>query len=65
MASPSFKDLLSHSQPSDSEFIAELPVVQLSEDSEVLNCLLSILYPVRTVIPKSYEKVLGLLETCQ
>lgn len=65
MASPFFKDLLSHSRPSDSEFVDELPVVQLSEDSELLNCLISILYPVRTVIPKSYEKVLYLLATCQ
>ena len=61
MASPFFNDLLSHSQPSDSEFVDGLPVVQLPEDSELLNCLISILYPVPTVIPKSYEKVLYLL----
>jgi hypothetical protein len=57
MASPFFKDLLSHFRPSDSEFADGLPVIQLPEDSELLNCLVSILYPVRTVIPKSYEKV--------
>lgn len=57
MASPFFNDLLSHPQPSDSEFVDELPVVQLSEDSELLNYLISILYHVHTVIPKSYEKV--------
>jgi hypothetical protein len=59
MASPSIKDLLSLPQPSDSEleFVDGLPVVQLSEDSELLNCLLSILYPVQTVMPKSFEKV--------
>lgn len=65
MASPFFKDLLSHSQPSDSQFFDGLPVVQLPEDSELLNCLVSMLYPVRTVIPKSYETVLYLLATCQ
>jgi hypothetical protein len=65
MASPFFKDLLSHSRPSDSEFVDGLPVIQLSEDSGLLNCLISTLYPVRTVIPKSYEKVLYLLATCQ
>ncbi len=65
MASPFFKHLLSHPQPSDSEFFDELPVFQLPEDSELLNCLISILYPVRPVIPKSYEKVLYLLETYQ
>jgi hypothetical protein len=63
MASPFFKHLLSHPQPSDSEFVDELPVVKLPEDSDLLNCLISILYPARTVIPKSYEKVLCLPAT--
>ena len=58
LASPFFKDLLSSSQPSDSETIDGLHVVQLSEDSELLNSLLSMLYPLRPVIPKSYDKVL-------
>jgi BTB/POZ domain len=65
MASPFFKDLLSYPRASDSEFVDGLPVVELSEDSELLNCLISILYPVRMVIPMSYEKVLYLLATCQ
>ena len=58
LVSPFFEDLLSLPQPSDGETIDGLPVVQLSEDSELLNCLVSILYPVRRVIPSSYEKVL-------
>ena len=61
MASPFFKDLLSLPQPSDSETFDGLPVVELSEDSELLNSLVSMLYPVRTAIPSSYEKVLYLL----
>ena len=65
MASPFFEDLLSHSCPSDSEFVDGLPVVELLEDSELLNCLISILYPVDPVIPTSYEKVLYLLATFQ
>lgn len=65
MASPFFKDLLSHSRSFDSEFVDGLPVVQLSEDSELLNCLISILYPVCPVIPTSYEKVFHLLAACQ
>jgi hypothetical protein len=64
-ASPFFKDLLSLPQPSDSESVDGLPVVRLSEDSELLNTLVSMLYPVPTVIPKSYDKVLYLLATCQ
>ena len=58
--SPFFRDLLSLPQPSDSESIDGLPVVELSEDSELLNSLVSILYPVRTAMPNSYEKVLYL-----
>jgi hypothetical protein len=66
VASPFFKDLLSLPQPSDSESVDGLPVVQLTEDSELLNSLVSTLYPVPTVIPNSYEKVLYyLLVTCQ
>lgn len=65
LVSPFFRDLLSLPQPSDSESIDGLPVVQLSEDTEQLNGLLSMLYPVRRVIPGSYEKVLDLLAACQ
>lgn len=57
MASPFFEDLLSLPQPSDSEIVDGLPMVQLSEGSELLNSLISVLYPIRTVIPNSYEKV--------
>jgi hypothetical protein len=57
MASPFFKDLLSLPQPSDSEIVDGLPVVQLSEGSELLNSLISILYPIDMAMPNSYEKV--------
>jgi hypothetical protein len=66
MASPFFKNRLSLPQPIDSESDDGLPVVQLSEDSELLTSLVSILYPGRPVIPNSYVKVLYyLLATCQ
>jgi hypothetical protein len=65
MASPVFKDLLSLPQPSDSESIDGLPMVQLSEDAELLNILVSMLYPVCPATPKSYEKVLDLLAAAQ
>jgi hypothetical protein len=61
MASPFFKDLLSLPQPADSEIVDGLPVVQLSESSELLNSLVSMLYPVAPVIPNSFDKVLYLL----
>jgi hypothetical protein len=65
MASPVFKDLLSLPQPSDSESVDGIPVVHLSEDSELLNSLVSMLYPIPTVVPKSYDKVLYFLANCQ
>jgi hypothetical protein len=61
MTSAFFKDLLSLPQPSNSETLDGLPVVQLPEDSDLLNSLVSMLYPLHPVIPKSYEKVLYLL----
>jgi hypothetical protein len=63
MASPVFKDLFSLPQPSDGESVDDLPMVQLSEDSDLLNTLVSMLYPLHPVIPQSYEKVLYLLAT--
>jgi hypothetical protein len=65
LASPFFKDLLSLPQPSESESVDGIPVVQLPECSELLNCLVSMIYPVHGVIPKSYDKVLYLLAICQ
>jgi hypothetical protein len=63
MASQVFKDLLSLPQPSDGESVDGLPVVQLSEDSDLLSSLVSMLYPLRPVIPNSYDKVMSLLTT--
>jgi BTB/POZ domain len=58
MASPFFEDLLSLPQPPDGENVNGLSVVQLPESSELLACLISILYPVHTAKPKSYHMVL-------
>jgi hypothetical protein len=65
MMSPVFKNLLSVSQSSESESIDGLPVVRLSENADVLNSLISILYPVRLVKPNSYEKLLNVLAACR
>ncbi|KAH9022501.1 hypothetical protein EDB84DRAFT_1402553 [Lactarius hengduanensis] len=65
MSSPFFKDLLSLPQPPDDELVDGLPVIQLSEDSDLLNSLISLLYPIPPVIPDSYEKVFALLAACQ
>jgi len=65
MASPFFKALFSLPQPPDDESVDGLPVVQLSEDAELLNSLVSMLYPTPPRIPDSYVKVLHLLAMCQ
>jgi len=65
MASPLFADLLTLPQPSKSESVDGLPVVHLPEDAELLNSVVSMLYPIRPVIPDSYDKVLYLLAACQ
>jgi hypothetical protein len=63
MAPPFFKDLLSLPQPPDSESVDGLPVIQLSEDSELLCTLISMLYPLCLVVPNSYDKVLSFRTT--
>ncbi|KAF8264145.1 hypothetical protein EI94DRAFT_1686722 [Lactarius quietus] len=65
MSSPVFEDLLSLPQPPDGELVDGLPVVQLSEDAVLLNSLISFLYPIPRVVPRSYEKVFSLLSACQ
>ena len=65
VASPFFKDLLSLPQPSHGESVGGLPVALLPEDSELLSTLVSMLYPLRPVIPNSYDKVLSSLATRQ
>ena len=60
MVSPFFQRRLSLPQPFDSEAVDGLPVVEFPEGSELLNSLISLLYPIRTVVPNAYEKVLCL-----
>jgi len=61
MSSPFFHDMFSLPQPPDSEHVEGLPVLHLSEDAEVLNNLISLLYPIPSVIPDDYDKALTLL----
>ena len=65
MSSPFFKDLLSLPQPPDNELIDGLPVVQVPENADLLNSLVSLLYPTSPVIPCSYKGVFALLAACQ
>ena len=53
-------------QPSDQEEAVDgLPVVRLSEDAEVLNSLLTMFYPIPSIIPNSYDKALMVLAASQ
>ena len=63
--SPFFEDMFSLPQPPDDETVDGLPVVQLSEDAGVLNCLVSLIYPISPITPSSYQKVFALLAACQ
>ena len=65
MSSPFFRDLLSLPQPPDSELIDGLPVVQVPENADLLNSLVSLLYPTSPVIPCSYKEMCALLAACQ
>ncbi|KAI9441860.1 hypothetical protein H4582DRAFT_2097143 [Lactarius indigo] len=65
ISSPFFTDLFSLPQPPDGEVIEGLPVVQVSEDAELLHSLLTVLYHIPSAIPDSYEKTLALLAASQ
>ncbi|KAH8985637.1 hypothetical protein EDB86DRAFT_2327512 [Lactarius hatsudake] len=65
MSSPFFTDLFSLPQPPDGEVIEGLPVVQVPEDAELLHSLFTVLYPIPSAIPESYEKTLALLAASQ
>ncbi|KAH8984200.1 hypothetical protein EDB86DRAFT_162988 [Lactarius hatsudake] len=64
-SSPVFKDMFSLSQPSNNEAVDELPVIQLSEDAELVRALITALYPIPFEIPASYDNILALLATAQ
>ena len=65
ISSPFFNDLFSLPQPRDDEAADGLPVVHVPENAELLHSLLTVLYPIPSVIPDSYEKTLALLAALQ
>jgi hypothetical protein len=60
-SSPFFRDMFSLPQPSDDVAPDGLPVLHLSETAEVLNSLISMLYPVLPEMPRSMDNTLALL----
>ncbi|KAH9010302.1 hypothetical protein EDB84DRAFT_1252731, partial [Lactarius hengduanensis] len=65
ISSPFFTDLFSLPQPPDGEVIEGLPVVQVSENAELLHSFLTVLYHIPSAIPDSYEMTLALLAASQ
>ena len=64
-ASPFFDDLFLLPQPDEDDTIDGTHVIRLSEDKEVLHSLITMLYPIPSVLPDSYNKVLDLLIASQ
>ncbi|KAI0280889.1 hypothetical protein BGY98DRAFT_960987 [Russula aff. rugulosa BPL654] len=60
-SSPFFRDMFSLPQPRNDAVPEALPVVHLSEDAEIVNSLISMLYPVSREIPLHEEGILTLL----
>ncbi|KAH9174333.1 hypothetical protein EDB89DRAFT_1884145 [Lactarius sanguifluus] len=63
-SSPAFGDMFSHPLPPNSG-TDELPVVNLPEDAELIRSLITILYPIPSEIPASYDRILALLSAAQ
>ena len=64
-SSPVFNDMFSLPKPSSNEAVDGLPIVQLSEDAELVRGLLTALYPIPSEMPASYDRILALLAAAQ
>jgi hypothetical protein len=60
-SSPFFRDMFSLPQPANDIAPDGLPVLRLSENAEVLNSLISMLYPVHPEMARSTDIILALL----
>ena len=65
LSSSFFNKMFSLPLPCDSEAVDGLPVVPVSEDAELLQGLLTVVYPITSVIPDSYKEALRLLVALQ
>jgi hypothetical protein len=51
--------------PPNNEMVDGLPVVDISEDAELVRSLITMLYPIPSEIPASHDRILALLATAQ
>ncbi len=64
-SSPVFRDMFSLPQSPNNGTVDGLPVVDIPGDAEVVRSLITILYPIPSKIPASYERILALLAAAQ
>ena len=64
-SSPVFRDMFSLPQSQNRGTVDGLPVVDVSEDAELVRSLVTILYPIPSEIPASYDRILALLAAAQ
>ncbi|KAF8262674.1 hypothetical protein EI94DRAFT_1559133, partial [Lactarius quietus] len=64
-SSPIFRDMFSLPNTPNHGVIDGLPVVDISEDAELVRSLITIIYPIPSEIPASYDRVLALLAATQ
>ena len=60
-----FRDMFTLPWPPNNEMINGFPVVDISEDAELVRSLITILYPIPSDIPASHDRILALLATAQ
>ncbi|KAH9174349.1 hypothetical protein EDB89DRAFT_566245 [Lactarius sanguifluus] len=60
-----FRDMFTLPDPSNDGTTNGLPVVDISEDAELVRSLITMLYPIPSELPASYDKILALLAAAQ
>ncbi|KAI9441847.1 hypothetical protein H4582DRAFT_1935393 [Lactarius indigo] len=60
-----FRDMFTLPWPANNEMVNGLPVVDISEDAELVRSLITILYPIPSELPASYDRILALLAAAQ
>src|SRR6266404_4728914 len=60
-----FRDMFALPNPPNNGMIDGLPVVDISEDAELVRSLITVLYPIPSELPPSYDRILALLAAAQ
>ncbi|KAH9018769.1 hypothetical protein EDB83DRAFT_2528332 [Lactarius deliciosus] len=60
-----FRDMFTLPWPPNNEMVNGLPVVDISEDAGLVRSLITMLYPIPSELPASYDRILALLSAAQ